>query len=152
MSYFFIHTLHVIAWHSNEHGATTKREQTYHSLRIPTNAGWKNDEECLKYLKVTCPGINVYGNYKLKRQTAPILYDLEGQFWPEVNERGLLGSASNPVYLIEQTDRNGTGINKRLDMISAQVEALAKEVSVSNKLMVELMQKMDPFVLVEEAN
>ncbi|KAG5355891.1 hypothetical protein CJU89_5605 [Yarrowia sp. B02] len=149
MSYFMIHTLHVISWHSNEHGATTKREQTYHSLRLPTEPGWKTDEDCLRYLKTICSGINVYGNYKLKRQTSPLLYDLEGQLWPEVNERGLLGSASNPVYLIEQTDRCGSGINKRLDTISAQVETLAREVALSNQLMVDLMQKMDPFVLVE---
>ncbi|AOW04660.1 hypothetical protein B0I72DRAFT_161897 [Yarrowia lipolytica] len=149
MTYFIIHTLHVISWHSNEHGATTKREQTYHSLRIPTDPGWKTDEDCLQYLKITCTGINVYGNYKLKRQTSPVLYDLEGQLWPQVNERGLLGSASNPVYLIEQMERNTSGINKRLDVISAQVESLAREVALSNKLMLDLVQKMDPFVLVE---
>jgi hypothetical protein len=149
MTYFIIHTLHVISWHSNEHGATTKREQTYHSLRIPTDPRWKTDEDCLQYLKITCTGINVYGNYKLKRQTSPVLYDLEGQLWPQVNERGLLGSASNPVYLIEQMERNTSGINKRLDVISAQVESLAREVALSNKLMLDLVQKMDPFVLVE---
>lgn len=147
--HFIIHTLHVISWHSNEHGATTKREQTYHSLRIPTEPGWKSDEECLQYLKTSCSAINIYGHYKLKRSTSHILYDLEGQFWPEVNERGLLGSAPNPVYLIEQTDRNGSGINKRLDIISAQVESLAKEVALSNKLMIDLVNKMDPFVLVD---
>lgn len=60
--------------------------RTYHNVPIPESPTWKNDLECLHYLRQKCPKLVFNGVYAIQPyHNAQPLSSLEGSIYPEIS-------------------------------------------------------------------